>query len=75
MIRQGVGAKTGRRMGHMSLSGPDGSMAGLKPLGIGRKIFIHVNNTNPVLLQDSPERRRVEAEGFEVAYDGMEVRL
>ena len=47
MIRQGVGAKTGRRMGHMSLSGPDGSMAGLKPLGIGRKIFIHINNTNP----------------------------
>jgi pyrroloquinoline quinone biosynthesis protein B len=75
MIRQGVGKKTGRRMGHISMSGPQGAMERLKPLGIGRKIFIHINNTNPVLLADSPERRRVEAEGFEVAYDGMEVRL
>jgi pyrroloquinoline quinone biosynthesis protein B len=50
-------------------------MAFLKPLGIGRSIFIHINNTNPVLLADSAERRRVEAEGFEVAYDGMEITL
>jgi pyrroloquinoline quinone biosynthesis protein B len=75
MIRQGVGQKTGRRMGHMSISGTDGSLARLKPLGIGRKIYIHINNTNPILLADSPERRHVEAEGFEVSYDGMEVRL
>ena len=75
MITQGVGQKTARRMGHMSISGVDGSLARLKPLGIGRKIYIHINNTNPVLLADSPERRHVEAEGFEVAYDGMEVRL
>jgi pyrroloquinoline quinone biosynthesis protein B len=75
MIRQGVGRKTGRRMGHMSLDGPDGSLVRLGPLDIGRKIFIHINNTNPVLLRDSAERRRVEAAGFEVAYDGMEVRL
>jgi pyrroloquinoline quinone biosynthesis protein B len=75
MIRQGAGKKTGRRMGHMSIDGADGSLASLKPLGIGRAVFIHINNTNPILLADSPERRRVEAEGFEVAYDGMEVRL
>lgn len=75
MIAQGVGQKTGRRMGHMSISGTEGSLARLKPLGIGRKIYIHINNTNPILLADSPERRRVEAEGFEVSYDGMEVRL
>ncbi len=75
MIRQGVGGKTGRRMGHVSISGDEGTLARLKPLGIGRKIFIHINNTNPILLADSPERRHVEAEGFEVAFDGMEVRL
>lgn len=75
MILQGVGRKTGRRMGHVSISGADGSLERLKPLGIGRKIFIHINNTNPILLADSPERRQVEAEGFEVAHDGMEVRL
>ena len=75
MIIQGVGKKTGRRMGHMSISGAEGSLARLKLLGIGRKIYIHINNTNPILLEDSPERLHVEAEGFEVAYDGMEVRL
>jgi pyrroloquinoline quinone biosynthesis protein B len=75
MIEQGVGEKSGRRMGHMSISGEGGSLARLKPLGIGRKIYTHINNTNPVLLSDSPERRHVEAEGFEIAYDGMEVRL
>ncbi|MGQ7793471.1 pyrroloquinoline quinone biosynthesis protein PqqB [Faunimonas sp. B44] len=75
MIRQSVGTKTGRRMGHMSLSGPDGSMAGLAGLGIGRVVFIHINNTNPILLKDSPERAAVEAAGFRVAHDGMEERL
>lgn len=75
MIRQGVGRKTGRRMGHMSLDGPDGSMAALAPLGIGRVVFVHINNTNPILVADSPERRAVEAAGFEVGYDGMEIRL
>jgi pyrroloquinoline quinone biosynthesis protein B len=75
MIRQGVGKKTGRRMGHISMTGPEGTIERLKPLGIGRKIFIHINNTNPALLAGSPERRHVEAEGFEIAYDGMEVRL
>jgi pyrroloquinoline quinone biosynthesis protein B len=75
MIVQGVGRKTGRRMGHVSISGEGGSLERLKPLGIGRKIFIHINNTNPILLSDSAERREVEREGFEVAFDGMEIRL
>lgn len=75
MIRQGVGRKTGRRMGHVSLAGADGSLARLAPLGIGRLVYIHLNNTNPILLRDSPERRAVEAAGFEVAYDGMEIEL
>jgi pyrroloquinoline quinone biosynthesis protein B len=75
MIRQGVGRKTGRRMGHMSLAGADGSLAALAALNIGRRIYIHINNTNPILLKDSPERRDVEAAGFEIAYDGMEITL
>ncbi len=75
MIRQGVGRKTGRRMGPMRLSGPQGSLAHLQRLGVGRGVFIHINNTNPILLRDSAERRQVEVAGFEVAYDGMEISL
>lgn len=75
MILRGVGQKTGARMGHISMSGPNGAMAALPPLEIGRAIFIHINNTNPVLLADSEERREVEAAGFEIAYDGMELEL
>jgi len=74
MIRAGIGAKTGRRMGHMSVSGPDGTMAAFANLAIGRKILIHINNSNPVLLDDSPERKAATAAGWEVAYDGMEIR-
>lgn len=75
MIRLGVGSKTGRRMGHMSMSGKDGTIAAFCDLGIGRRIFIHINNSNPVLLDDSPERQIANAAGWEIAYDGMEVRL
>jgi pyrroloquinoline quinone biosynthesis protein B len=75
MIREKVGVKTGRRMGHMSVSGPDGTIAALKDFGIGRKVFIHINTTNPVLLDDSPERRAVMEAGWEVARDGMDIDL
>jgi pyrroloquinoline quinone biosynthesis protein B len=75
MIRQGIGAKTGRRMGHVSMSGSDGAIARLSGLGIGRKVFIHINNSNPVIIEDSPERREAEAAGWEIAYDGMEISL
>lgn len=75
MIRLGVGNKTGRRMGHMSISGDDGAIAAFRDLGVKRRIFIHINNSNPVLLDESPERQHVEAAGWEIAYDGMEVRL
>jgi len=74
MIRAGVGRKTGRRMGHVSMSGPDGSLARLADLSV-RRIFVHINNTNPVLIEGSEERCEVEAAGFEVAFDGMEVRV
>jgi pyrroloquinoline quinone biosynthesis protein B len=75
MIAQGLLNKTGERMGHMNMSGERGSIALLAPLNIARKIFIHVNNSNPALRDDSPERAAVEAAGWEVSHDGMEVRL
>jgi pyrroloquinoline quinone biosynthesis protein B len=75
MIAQGLSSKTGRRMGHISMSGPEGSIAALADLGVRRKVFVHINNSNPVLRQDSPERRTVEQAGWEVASDGMEIRL
>jgi pyrroloquinoline quinone biosynthesis protein B len=75
MVRLGAGGKTGQRMGHMSVSGRAGSLAAFAGLEVGRKIYIHINNTNPMLLDDSPERAAVTAAGWEVAYDGMEVEL
>jgi pyrroloquinoline quinone biosynthesis protein B len=74
MIRAGVGEKTGRRMGHMPVGGPDGSMAALSGLR-NRRIYIHINNTNPLLIAGSPERDAVEAAGWEVAADGLEIVL
>lgn len=75
MIVAGLGVKTGRRMGHISVSGPDGSIAALADAAIGRRIFIHINNTNPILCDDSPEAAFVRAAGWEIAYDGMELSL
>jgi len=75
MIRAGTGSKSGRRMGHMSLSGPEGTMAAFQSLGVKRKILIHINNSNPVLLGDSSERAELEAMGWEVAHDGMRLHL
>ena len=75
MIAQGLLNKTGERIGHMNMSGSAGSIESLAPLNIGRKIFIHINNSNPALREDSPERAAVEAAGWEVSYDGMELRV
>jgi pyrroloquinoline quinone biosynthesis protein B len=74
MIVSGTGSKTGRRMGHMPLDGDDGSLAALGKL-TNRRILIHINNTNPILVAGSAERRKVESAGFEVAEDGMEIVL
>jgi len=75
MIRAGLLDKTGARMGHISISGPEGSVAAFRSLGVRRKIFVHINNSNPVLDQSSPERRATEEAGWEIGYDGMEVQL
>jgi pyrroloquinoline quinone biosynthesis protein B len=74
MIAAGVGAKTGARMGHLAMSGPRGSIAGLEEVEIGRRIFLHINNTNPALDENSAEHAAVRAAGWEVAHDGMEIR-
>lgn len=75
MIRAGVGQKTGRRMGHMPIAGDDGSLAWLAGLPVARKVYIHLNNTNPALIAGSPERLMIEAAGVGVAHDGMEMML
>jgi pyrroloquinoline quinone biosynthesis protein B len=73
MIRLGLGAKTGQRMGHMSVSGPGGTVAAFDGIPVRRKILIHINNSNPILIEGSPERAALAKHGWEVAYDGMEV--
>lgn len=75
MIAQGLSDKTGRRMGHISMAGADGSLAAFAALDVGRRIYVHMNNSNPVLREDSAERAAVERAGWEVAFDGMEIRL
>ncbi|HEY6258705.1 MAG TPA: pyrroloquinoline quinone biosynthesis protein PqqB [Xanthobacteraceae bacterium] len=74
MIASGTGSKTGRRMGHMPINGTGGSLEALAGLR-SRRIYVHINNTNPVLVEGSPARAQVTREGWEVAEDGLEVTL
>jgi pyrroloquinoline quinone biosynthesis protein B len=74
MQKTGTGEKTGARMGHVPQNGPLGSLARLAEVE-GRKMYIHINNTNPVLQPDSPERATVLNAGWEIAQDGMEITL
>ncbi|WP_318168308.1 MBL fold metallo-hydrolase [Roseobacter sp.] len=73
MIRAGLGQKTGARMGHMSMSGPDGSLAAFDGMDIAQKVFVHMNNTNPVLRPTSEEKAAAEAAGWTIGQDGMEI--
>ena len=75
MIRAGVGTKTGWRMGHVPMRGDGGSVDALADVAIGQRVFVHINNTNPVLVEDSPERADVEAAGWTVAHDGLSLSL
>lgn len=75
MRRAGVGEKTGRRMGHMPITGEGGSLDAFDGLDIARRAYIHINNTNPILIEGSDERRIVEAAGWTVTHDGMEIAL
>ena len=67
--------RTGARMGHISISGPEGSIASFEPLAVARKIYVHINNSNPVLDANSPQHAAVRAAGWEIGVDGMEVTL
>jgi len=75
MIRAGVGTKTGWRMGHVPMRGANGSIEALSGIAIGRRVFVHINNTNPVLVEGSAERAGVEAAGWTVAHDGLSLTL
>jgi pyrroloquinoline quinone biosynthesis protein B len=75
MIREKVGVKTGQRMGHISVSGQNGALSSFTNLSVKRKVFIHINTTNPILVDDSPERAAVLSAGWEVSYDGMAIEL
>jgi pyrroloquinoline quinone biosynthesis protein B len=75
MVRLGLSSKTAARMGHVAMDGADGSLAGLARVRTGRRIFLHLNNSNPVLVEGSAEWARVTAAGWELAHDGMELTL
>jgi pyrroloquinoline quinone biosynthesis protein B len=75
LIAAGLGAKTGQAMGHISMSGDNGAIAALADLGIDRKVFLHINNSNPALLRDSAERKTAESAGWQIPADGMEITL
>ncbi len=74
MIKSGTGEKTGRRMGHIPISGADGSLEALRDVDIRRRVYVHINNTNPI-WRDSTERKLIEDSGFEIAFDGKEIIL
>ncbi|MGH7917513.1 MAG: pyrroloquinoline quinone biosynthesis protein PqqB, partial [Candidatus Binataceae bacterium] len=73
MIQLGAGHKRGLEMGHLAQSGPNGMLSFLHRIPHKRKILIHINNTNPILNEDSEQRRELARHGIEVAYDGMEI--
>jgi pyrroloquinoline quinone biosynthesis protein B len=75
MVELGLSKKTARRMGHVAMSGAGGSLKLLASCGISRKIYVHINNTNPVLIEDSPQRLEAAGAGWDIAYDGMEISL
>ena len=75
MIVQGLSSKTGQRMGHMAMTGPQGSITAFAALQVKRRVFVHMNNSNPALREGSPERAEVERAGWEIAWDGMEIEL
>ena len=75
MQRRGVGTRTGREMGHLAQNGPGGMLEVLDGLAKPRKVLIHINNTNPILDEDSKERAELDRRGVEVAFDGMSIEL
>jgi pyrroloquinoline quinone biosynthesis protein B len=75
LVRLGLSKSRAEDMAHVPIGGDTGSLAGLAGVAIRRRIFVHINNTNPILVEGSPERSAVERAGWEVGFDGMEVSL
>ena len=75
LVKLGMSIRTSEAMGHLPLSGDNGSLNHLAKLSSKRKIFTHINNTNPILIANSTERKIVEAAAMEVAYDGLTIEL
>lgn len=75
LISAGASSKTAREIGHVPLSGAGGLLEDFRPANGGRRVLIHINNTNPILDEDSPEHRETLRAGWEIAYDGMELEL
>jgi pyrroloquinoline quinone biosynthesis protein B len=75
LVVAGLGNKTGKGMGHISMSGSAGAIESLAGLDIDRKIFLHINNSNPALLKDSAERKIAEGAGWQIGADGTEIVL
>jgi pyrroloquinoline quinone biosynthesis protein B len=75
LIVQGLGTKTGQGMGHISMSGVHGAIESLASLDIARKMFLHINNSNPALLSGSDERKELEQAGWQIPADGTEITL
>ena len=75
MIEASLGHKSARRMGHVPMSGAGGSIDELSGVAVGRRVYVHINNTNPALVVGAKERETVEASGWEIGYDGMEIAL
>lgn len=75
LIALGLSNKTGQRMGHIAMDGDAGAIASLADANIARKVFLHINNSNPALRSGSPERTTVERAGWRIATDGMEFTL
>ena len=75
LIVAGLGTKTGQGMGHIAMSGDSGAIEALSGLNIGRKVFLHINNSNPALLHDSAERQQAERAGWQIPADGTEITL
>ena len=75
LARLGISRRTARQMGHVPLSGPGGSLEALAALERPRVVLVHINNTNPALLESSPEREAIVRAGVEVAHDGLEVEV
>src|SRR5262249_54157038 len=75
LIAAGIGARTAREMDHLPVTGPGGSLQQLTALPCRHRIYTHINNTNPILLEQSPERAAVEQAGLTVGYDGLMIRI